>query len=156
MSANNELILKPILQPDPNKLKEAYEVVDDIEATEGSVVVKVPAFFQFDGASIPRFAWQVIGDPFRPRFMRASVFHDWIYHTHQVDKKTADDRFHEMLREDGVGSIKTWIMQKAVTTFGGGYWQNDQGDKDYIVRLAARITASGRNPSDYGIILPVP
>ena len=83
---------------------------------------------------------------------RASVFHDWLYHTHQINKKTADSLFHAMLREDGVGAVKASIMYNAVSKFGGGYWKNDDDDKQYIGFLASRIIADGRNPADYGII----
>jgi hypothetical protein len=83
--------------------------------------------------------------------MGASVFHDWLYHTHQVAKKTADRLFHQMLIEDGVDEQRAWMMKVAVTEFGDGSWVNDAGDKAYIVRLTARIVADGRNPIDYAL-----
>jgi len=147
----NELILEPITKPDPNKLEVAYEVVADVETNVGDIVVRVPKFFQFDGASIPPAAWQVIGTPFDPRFMMASVFHDWIYHTHQVSKDDADDLFHKRLIKDGVNKVRAWLMLEAVENFGSSYWENDSGDKAYIRRLAKRIRDDGRDPEDYGI-----
>ena len=146
-----DLILEPVVKPDPNKLEVAYEVVADIETSSGPTVIKVPKFFQFDGASIPSAAWQIIGTPFNPRFMTASVFHDWIYHTHQVTKDDADELFYKRLLVDGVNKAKAWLMREAVETFGGGYWENDTSDLAYIKRLAKHIRADGRDPKDYGI-----
>ncbi|MBI3678322.1 MAG: DUF1353 domain-containing protein [Proteobacteria bacterium] len=145
------LILLPVLKPDPNKLQEAYEVVEDDDTQVKTITIRVPKFFQFDGASIPWPAWQVIGTPFNPRFMGASVFHDWIYHTHQVTRDVADDLFHKMLVSDGVNKTKAWLMREAVVTAGGSYWDNDKDDLAYIDRLRKRIVADGRNPSQYGI-----
>ena len=146
-----DLILEPVMKPDPNKLEEAYEVVEDIQAKSGDITIKVPKFFQFDGASIPSPAWQLIGTPFQPRLMTASVFHDWIYHTHEVKKKDADDLFYTLLLRDGVGKTRAWLMYEAVGSFGDSYWTNDDSDKAYIKRLAARIKKDGRDPASYGI-----
>jgi hypothetical protein len=146
-----DLILEPIIKPDPNKLQDAYEVVADVETSYGKAVVKVPKFFQFDGASIPSAAWQVIGTPFTPRFMTASVFHDWLYHTHQLVKDDVDDLFYKLLLADKVNKAKAWIMREAVENFGGSYWENDKDDLAYIKRLAKRISDDGRDPADYGI-----
>jgi hypothetical protein len=146
-----DLILEPVMKPDPNKLEEAYEVVEDIQARSGTNTIKVPKFFQFDGASIPSPAWQLIGTPFQPRLMTASVFHDWIYHTHQVKKNDADDMFYNLLLKDGVGKTRAWLMYEAVSSFGESYWQNDDQDLAYIKRLAGRIKKDNRDPASYGI-----
>lgn len=146
-----ELILEPVTKPDPNKMEEAYEVVEDVQTKSGTTVVRVPKFFQFDGASVPSPAWQLVGTPFQPRLMTASVFHDWIYHTHQIKKKDADDLFYDLLLEDGMGDTRAWLMYQAVASFGESYWQNDSEDKAYISRLAKRIRADGRDPAEYGI-----
>ena len=102
----SDLILEPVVKPDPNKLEVAYEVVEDIEAKVGTKTITVPKFFQFDGASVPSPAWQFIGTPFYPRFMVASVFHDWVYHTHEVTKKAVDNFFYNQLMADGVNQAR--------------------------------------------------
>lgn len=83
--------------------------------------------------------------------MGASVFHDWIYHTHQVAKKTADRLFHQMLMEDGVDEARAWLMKTAVQDFGDASWKNDAHDRAYIAGLTQRIVADGRRPADYGL-----
>lgn len=146
-----KLILQPIMKPDSNKLREAYEVAADVQRKIGTVTVTVPKFFQYDGSSLPIAAWPIMGTPFSPRLMTASVFHDWIYHTHQVARKTADKLFHQILLEDGVDGPLAWIMKTAVEDFGQSSWANDNDDKAYIARLTARIVADNRKPADYSL-----
>lgn len=146
-----DLILLPIINPDKNKLEDAYEVVDDLSIKRKGALIRVPKFFQFDGASIPPAAWQLIGSPFVPRFMTAAVFHDWLYHTHQVDREAADTLFHSLLVANGVNAVKASLMCAAVETFGEWYWENDDDDLDYLKRLAGRIKKDGRDPAYYGM-----
>jgi hypothetical protein len=147
----NLLLLRPIVKPDNAKLSEAYEVAADVIRSIGDVTIRVPKFFQYDGSSLPMPAWPIFGTPFSPHLMGASVFHDWLYHTHQVGKRIADELFHRMLLEDGVDERKAWMMKTAVSDFGEGSWANDDHDRDYITRLISRIIGDGRNPVDYGL-----
>jgi hypothetical protein len=147
----NNLLLYPVIKPDSNKLKDAYEVENDISTNFGRYTVTVPKFFQYDGASIPSAGWQLIGSPFHPRFMTAAVFHDWLYHTHQVSIDVANDLFYQLLLGFGVQNTKAVIMREAVKNFGGWYWENDDEDIAYIKNLTQQIIADGRNPTDYGL-----
>jgi hypothetical protein len=146
------LTLDPIIKPDPNKLNEAYEVLADVETQAGAVTIRVPKFFQFDGSSIQSSMWQITGTPFNPRFMYPSVFHDWIYHVHQVTQDKADDLLYRLLVANKVNKVKAWLMYEAVRAGGIAYWENDKDDKAYIPRLAARVRADGRDPMKYGIL----
>jgi len=145
------LLLLPVAKPDINKLEEAYEVADDVATKAAGAMIRVPKFFQYDGASIPPAAWQAIGTPFQPRFMVPAVFHDWVYHTHLVGKDDADELFYDLLVANGVNKIKASLMLAAVESFGGWYWNNDKDDLAYLKRLAARIKKDGRDPADYGM-----
>ena len=146
------LLLLPIAKPDANKLEEAYEVADDVATEYLGRTIKVPKFFQYDGASIPPAAWQAIGTPYQPRFMTAAVFHDWLYHTHQLgDQEPTDQLFHELLLQSGVNKVRAGLMLAAVRLAGGWYWKNDPDDDAYLIRLAERILADGRDPAEYGM-----
>lgn len=145
------LILLPVVKPDMNKLEDAYEVVGDLAIKRKGAMIRVPKFFQFDGASIPPAAWQVIGTPFQPRFMAAAVFHDWLYHTHQIDREATDGLFYDLLVVNGVSKIKAGVMLAAVGSFGDWYWDNDKEDRAYLKRLALRIRKDGRDPANYCI-----
>jgi len=142
----------PTKTPDANKLEEAYEVAADLSITSGGKAIRVPRFFQYDGASIPAAAWQLIGTPFNPRFMFAAVFHDWLYHVHVIDdRKAVDELFCKLLVQWDVGKTKAWMMLQAVRLAGEAYWGNDPADAAYLKRLAKRIRDDGRKPEDYGM-----
>jgi len=145
------LLLLPVIKPDLNKLEEAYEVAGDLATKAAGAVIRVPKFFQYDGASIPPAAWQTIGTPFDPRFMAPAVFHDWLYHTHQIAKDETDDLFYDLLVANGVNKVKASLMLAGVETFGNWYWDNDTDDLAYLKRLAARIRKDGRDPAYYGM-----
>lgn len=147
----DKLLLFPVLKPDLNKLEDAYEVAGDVATASGGETIRVPKFFQYDGASIPPPAWPLIGTPFQPRFMTAAVFHDWLYHTHQLTKKKTDRLFYDLLVASRVNVAKAALMLAAVEAFGDAYWQNDAEDKAYLKRLAVRIRKDGRDPADYGM-----
>ncbi len=83
--------------------------------------------------------------------MAAAVFHDWLYHTHQVDREATNELFYDLLLEYSVRKTKAVLMLAAVESFGAWYWDNDKDDLDYMKRLAQRIEQDGRDPADYGI-----
>ena len=146
------LLLFPVARPDMNKFDEAYEVAGDLSIARYGALITVPKFFQYDGASIPPAAWQLVGTPFQPRFMTAAVFHDWLYHTHQLKQQQAtDELFHDLLLQSGVNKVRAAAMLAAVRLAGGWYWDNDEDDDAYLIRLAERILADGRDPADYGM-----
>jgi len=142
----------PTVNTHTNKLEEAYEVAKDFSAEFEGCEIWVPKFFQYDGASIPSAAYHIVGTPFNPRFMKAAVVHDWLYHTHEINRKCADTLFYRMLRECQVNKVTAILMREAVENFGGWYWDNDDDDNDYMNLLALKIQQDGREPSKYGLI----
>ena len=88
--------------------------------------IVVPKGFDFNGASIPRFFWRIIGHPYMPDFQRGALLHDFIYRSPghiDIKRKLADRLFMEILREDGVSKIKSLTMYNAVRTFGKFSWK---------------------------------
>lgn len=77
----------------------------------------------FDGASIPRFMWRVIGSPFVGKYRRAAIIHDQYYtyglEGHPVEsRKDTDKMFLEAMEELGVSWWKRKMMYRAVRWFG--------------------------------------
>jgi len=70
--------------------------------------------FDFDGASIPRWAWSIIGDPLALDIQIAALFHDLLYCAHLPDwpKALADSLFLE-IQQACAGS---WMKRKITTT----------------------------------------
>ena len=82
-------------------------------------LITVPAGFEFDGASIPKFAWSIIGGPFSSGNFRPSVIHDFLCVTEDhplYDRR--HDIFYEMLKIEGKSWWKRKIMKIAVVIWG--------------------------------------
>ena len=87
----------------------------------------VPAGFECDGASVPRFLWSSVSPAIDPRTIRAAVVHDYLYRNAPENwtRKDADELFYDFIREDG---LSWWASQKAywgVRMFGGSSWQGE-------------------------------
>ncbi|OCQ21200.1 hypothetical protein A7985_11250 [Pseudoalteromonas luteoviolacea] len=145
------LNLKPVLVTHSNKLETAYELIEDFPYQHDGQVRWVPKYFQYDGASIPTLAYYFVGTPFNPRYMKAALVHDWLYHTHEIDRVAADGLFYDMLRSAGVSNAKASLMRIAVEQFGRWYWKNDLDDEAYKAELKNKIINDGRQPSVYGL-----
>ena len=83
----------------------------------------VPAGFRSDLASIPQLLQAVVGK--WERHAPAAVLHDWLYLTHEVDRRTADDVFAEAMRSLGVPAWKRRSMWTVVRVFAGFAWKAD-------------------------------
>lgn len=85
----------------------------------------VPAGFQSDGASVPRFFWRVVFPPGDQKALRAAFLHDWIYRTHPQgwSKADADKLFRQVLVEDGVSRSSAELAYWGVRLFGGQSWK---------------------------------
>lgn len=82
--------------------------------------VCIPEGFITDFASVPRvpIIYLAVGN----KGHKAAVLHDWLYHTKQFSRKTADAYFYHALREAGVNHFYAWSMYSAVRLAGGKYY----------------------------------
>lgn len=87
----------------------------------GNLQVIVPAGFQTDLASVPRLplAYLLTGG----RANEAAVIHDFLYTTHQVDRRTADAVLREASTVTGVPTVVRWLMWAGVRAFGWSHWK---------------------------------
>ena len=89
--------------------------------------ILIPAGFESDGVSTPRFLWATISPAIHPQTLRAGIAHDYIYRT-QPDNWTradADKMFYDLCREDG---LAWWRAQKAywgLRLFGRAAWRDN-------------------------------
>ena len=85
----------------------------------------VPAGFESDGASVPRFFWRIVFPPGEPGALRAAFLHDFIYRTHPAGwtRKQADELFRELLIDDGVSRFSAGLAYWGVRLFGGSSWE---------------------------------
>lgn len=80
----------------------------------------------YDGASIPRFFWRVIGSNANSEFLVAALVHDVLCENHQYidnDRELSSKIFRALLIASGVNEIKANVMYKAVDL-----WQSVKGN----------------------------
>ena len=74
----------------------------------------------FDGATIPRLFWRVIGSSTDNQFLVAALIHDVLCENHKYidnDRELSSQVFRALLIASGVSEIKANIMYLAVDTF---------------------------------------
>jgi hypothetical protein len=86
-----------------------------------ALAVTVPALFETDFASIPRFFHRLL--PKNGTYDAAAVVHDYLYASGDVDKATADLVFKEALTVLKVPAWRRVAMYEAVHWFGGAAWR---------------------------------
>jgi hypothetical protein len=96
--------------------------------TPESYSIMINPGFEFNGASIPRFFWRVIGHPFQNKFAIAALFHDALYTSHLFDKATSDKIFYELLLWQNNSKWRSKTMYTAVKRFGGNAWKSTRQD----------------------------
>ena len=87
--------------------------------------LEIPAGFESDGASVPRFFWRCVFPPGEPRALLAAFVHDYIYRTHPAgwDKHEADYTFYLLLRDQGISPVSAYLAYLGVKLFGGPAWR---------------------------------
>jgi hypothetical protein len=97
----------------------------DFTWTSSDGPVTVPAGFDTDGTSVPRFLWWW-QPPIDGMACRASLPHDFLYRClaegrpHQVapTRRIADKRLYEAALDAGLGRPTAWLMWAGVRVFG--------------------------------------
>lgn len=82
--------------------------------------VEIKQGYTWDGASIPRLCWRIIGPKTDNRFLRASLIHDKLCENKQLvnyDRYFADKVFERLLFVAGVPAYKRWLMFHSVDNF---------------------------------------
>ena len=110
----DDIAEKPFL----NK-KEIIAVLFDLRRNQ-RYSFKIQKGFVWDGASIPRFAWRIIGAKTDPRFLIPSMVHD-VLCVHKNfcgnDRYFADKVFERLLYASDVPAFKRWLMFHSVDNF---------------------------------------
>jgi uncharacterized protein DUF1353 len=102
------------------------KLLEDVTYTlPGGRQILIKKGFIFDGASIPRFFWRIIGHPLDHEFIRAVLLHDGLYAAELLPQKEDDLAFLEFMQYyDDIGWLKRNAMHKAVRIGGGSVWKN--------------------------------
>jgi hypothetical protein len=89
-----------------------------VYTSPNNVVITVPAGFVFDGASIPDFAWSVVGHPFLRGYRRPSAVHDYLMKHKTIPSHEAHRYFYNCLRLEGVSRWRAVTLFNSVRLFG--------------------------------------
>lgn len=80
----------------------------------------IPKDYTWDGASIPRLFWRLIGAKTDPRFLIPSLIHDVLCENHSYvdgNRYFATIVFERLLYVSGVNSFSRWMMKHSVDNF---------------------------------------
>ena len=80
----------------------------------------IPKGYCFDGASVPRFFWRIIGSNTDNQFLLAALVHDVLCENHfyiDNDREFSTRVFHLLLKESEVKSLKRFLMKHSVNIF---------------------------------------
>lgn len=80
----------------------------------------IPKDYCYDGASIPRMFWRIIGAKTDNSFLVAALIHDWMCEHHEVvdnNRYLSTLIFNALLEVGGVSSFRRWLMKHSVDNF---------------------------------------
>ncbi|HPM74168.1 MAG TPA: DUF1353 domain-containing protein [Saccharofermentans sp.] len=87
-----------------------------------STTILIKEGFWFDGASIPVFAWSLVGSPFTGKYTVAALLHDGIFGAELFPRKQCDIIFKEAMEDWQTPWIQRTIMYHAVDKFSWQMW----------------------------------
>ncbi len=94
----------------------------------------IPKGYCYDGASIPRFCWRLVGAPTDNRFLIAALIHDVLCENHSYvnyDRSFSTNVFNALLAESGVNCCQRFMMKNSVACFQTLFcrWKAGSGSK---------------------------
>ena len=78
---------------------------------------EIPKYYCFDGASVPRFFWRIIGPNTDNKFLIPALVHDALCENHSYinyDRKFSTEVFNALLESSEVFPIKRFFMKSSV------------------------------------------
>ena len=81
---------------------------------------EIPKGYCFDGASVPRFFWRIIGPNTDNKFLIASLIHDVLCENHSYinnDRTFSSEVFNALLEASDVCSLKRYFMKHSVNFY---------------------------------------
>ena len=81
---------------------------------------EIPKYYCFDGASVPRFFWRIIGPNTDNKFLIAALVHDVLCENHHYidnDRKFSSEVFNALLEASEVYPLKRFLMKNSVDIY---------------------------------------
>lgn len=92
------------------------------------IIFEAPEGYSWDGASIPRWAWSIMGHPLEGDLRFASLVHDWLCEHSETagDRMFADAVFFKLLEEAGLSRWRRMCLWAAVRFYAVAIWRRRQ------------------------------
>lgn len=100
-----------------------YQLLSPLRFKDGKITITVHAGFIYDGASIPRSLWSVIGCPMD--YAYESCIHDALYASKLFNRKECDKYFYKALKARGVSLSIAKQMYLGVRFGGDAHFGSD-------------------------------
>ena len=81
---------------------------------------QIPKGYCYDGASIPRLFWRIIGSNTDNRFLIPALIHDILCENHSFienDRKFSTEVFNALLEASEINAFKRFLMKNSVDCF---------------------------------------
>ena len=81
---------------------------------------EIPKGYCYDGASIPRLFWRIIGSNTDNRFLIPALIHDILCENHSFienDRKFSTEVFNALLEASEINAFKRFLMKNSVDCF---------------------------------------
>ncbi len=99
----------------------------EFASKETESIIRVPADFLTDFASVPQVFWNIL--PPTGRYGKAAVIHDWLYQTrnagtHLCTRSEADSVLREGMDALGIDQVTRWTIYTGIRVGGWAAWHN--------------------------------
>jgi len=116
------------------ELTEPFRVV--IHTLSPAVIVTIDPGFDFDGASIPRALWGVVGSPLTGLYVKAALLHDGLYASELFGRYVCDSIFLDGMEVCGVNPVLRNAMYVGVRFGGRSVWAaHERSDVAYYKQI---------------------
>lgn len=116
---NKEICQHPFINKQPLTAKITWDNDDVLKLAE-IYTFEIEENYCWDGASIPRFFWRIIGSNTEPEFIIASMLHDKLCENHHYidnNRYLSTIILEKCLKVGGVCGFKRWLMKHSVDNF---------------------------------------
>jgi hypothetical protein len=103
--------------------------------------------FWYNGASIPRPFWFIMGSPFHPVYWAGAAGHDEGYSSHRFPRPVMDEILIQLVEQSnrelkaGLGGLRLHLIWSAVRVAGYPAWTNNAQDLRDLAEYRAMIAA---------------
>lgn len=116
-----------------NERGDIITLLEDHTETWNGRTFTVPAGFESDGVSTPRFLWSSISPKIHPATLRGGIDHDFVYREQPPGwtQKDADQMFYDIIREDGFSRVRAALAYAGLRCFGSKAWNENKRLKNH-------------------------